>query len=438
MEGNCWICLPITHDEYPCKHGCGSDWEAAHSRLDKKKLDIYYEKFYLKNLKPYLEELVKRSYLPQHTRIKLEEVTDSSLNAEKPQPVQVNPLQMVLLSSLDPGVAQMLGLYYIDLPVKDDKAYDYKIVGCWTKIGCGGAYGNDEEKLSDMCPIAFSSIQFDDPPISFQERGFDFRSGNTISAKKINGGYCIEVKGHLTINFPRPMSMLNIDIDIKPINSVNLKMQKGDGSIVSESIVASTSKIFEDHNSGIVLIKISGNFRLRQFFYAEMDYAWITTNVKMEKRDAIDKLYGLKTYLLPGKSIIKKKHSTERDIYVPATVGLKWNLASVKVTEEISGTVHSIDVVNEGTHVLYMIERQQLGKNKDPNPINNDAFEKINNKKPVLVPRLPKVADGTRIESKFPPEWPSQTKYEKDEGIMPIFYIDAGDKDEEGLLENPL
>jgi len=61
-------------------------------------------------------------------------------------------------------------------------------------------------------------------------------------------------------------------------------------------------------------------------------------------------------------------------------VGLKWNLASVKVTEEISGTVHSIDVVNEGTHVLYMIERQQLGKNKDPNPINNDAFEKSTTK----------------------------------------------------------
>jgi len=76
-------------------------------------------------------------------------VCSSDLHADA-KVIQLQPLQMVLLSSLDPGVAQMLGLYYINLPVEEDvatgvekdRAYDYKVVGCWTKIGCGGMYGN--------------------------------------------------------------------------------------------------------------------------------------------------------------------------------------------------------------------------------------------------------------------------------------------------------
>jgi len=232
------------------------------------------------------------------------------------------------------------------------------------------------------------------------------------------------------------MSMLNIGISL--IGPVNLKIEKGDGSIVHDMLAVAGSRIFEDHNSGITSIEIIGYFHLYEFSYAEMDYAWITSNIKMEEREAIDKPYGLKTYLLPGKSVVKKDDGPERVIYAPATVGLKWNLASIKVTEEISGTVHSLDVVNEDTHVLYMIERQQLGENKDPEPINNAAFEIINKEKPVLVPRLPEVADGTRIEPEFPPEWPLQAKKEKMQGIMSLFYIDAGNTDDKGLLEKTL
>ncbi|MCK4731692.1 MAG: hypothetical protein KAT65_04460, partial [Methanophagales archaeon] len=498
------FCLPVEHGDYPCSHGYSSDWEAAKARLDKNKEGRYDTITFENGLRPYLEELVKSSFLPQSERVKDEKyhlsitdmagvleadlnerniperlkqefelngiffsenatitkedgkwtITDNSneyvvkkigneLHADA-KVIQLQPLQMVLLSSLDPGVAQMLGLYYINLPVEEDvatgvetdRAYDYKVVGCWTKIGCGGMYGNDNEKLRDMYPVDFSSIQFDDHPISFQERGFDFRSGNTISADEINRSYFITIKDDLKIDFPRPMSMLNIGISLT--NPVNLKIQKGDGSIVYDTLVVAGSKIFEDHNSGIVSIEISGDFHLYEFSYAEMDYAWITSNIKMEEREAIDKPYGLKTHLLPGKSVVKREDSSERVIYAPATVGLKWNLASVKVTEEISGTVHSIDVVNEDTHVLYMIERQQLGENKDPEPINNAAFEIINKEKPVLVPRLPEVADGTRIEPEFPPEWPLQAKKEKVQGIMSLFYIDAGDTDDKGLLEKPL
>jgi hypothetical protein len=498
------FCLPVEHGDYPCSHGYSSDWEAAKVRLDKDKEGRYDTRTFETGLKPYLEELVKSTPIPQSERVKDEKyhlsikdmagvleadlnerniperlkqefelngiffsenatitkedgkwtITDNSneyvvkkigneLHADA-KVIQLQPLQMVLLSSLDPGVAQMLGLYYINLPVEEDvatgvetdRAYDYKVVGCWTKIGCREGYGNDNEKLRDMYPVDFSSIQFDDHPISFQERGFDFRSGNTISADETNGGYFITIKDYLTIDFPRPMSMLNIGISL--IGPVNLKIQKGDGSIVHDMLAVAGSKIFEDHNSGIVSIEIIGDFHLYEFFYAEMNYVWITSNITMEEREAIDKPYGLKTYLLPGKSVVKREDSSERVIYAPATVGLKWNLASVKVTEEISGTVHSIDVVNEDTHVLYMIERQQLGENKDPEPINNAAFEIINKEKPVLVPRLPEVADGTRIEPEFPPEWPLQAKKEKVSGIMSLFYIDAGYTDDKGLLEKPL
>lgn len=501
------FCLPVEHGDYPCSHGYSSDWDAANARLDENKEGRYDKETFETGLNPYLKELVKSTPIPQSERVKDEKyhlsikdmagvleadlnelniperlkqefelngiffsenatitkedskwtITDNSnesvvmkigneLHAAA-KVIQLQPLQMVLLSSLDPGVAQMLGLYYINLPVEEDaatgvekdRAYDYKVVGSWTKMGCGRMYENAREKLRDMYPVDFSSIQFDDPPKSFQERGFDFRSDNTISANKINGGYSINVKENLRIDFPRPMSMLNIMLNIG-FMSVNLKIkiQKGDGSIVYDRLDGIASRIFEDHNSGIKSIVFFGDFHLYEFSYAEMDYAWITSNIKMEEREAIDRPHGLKTYLLPGKSVVKKDDGPERVIYAPATVGLKWNLASAKVTEVIKGTTHSLDVVNEDTHVLYMIIRHQLGENKDPEPINNAAFEIINREKPVLVPRLPEVADGTRIEPESPPEWPLKTRKEKEQGIMSLFYIDAGDTDDKGLLENPL
>lgn len=389
---------------------------------------------------------------------------DDELHADA-KVMQLQPLQMVLLSALDPGIAQMLGLYYINLPIAEDgetgveeeTAYDYKIVGCWTKVGRGQRYENARKKRCDMYSFDFSSIHFDNPQRTFQKYGFSFESDSTISTKEgsygVHGEWSIKIpESPLKINFPRPMSML--DIEIGPPRwgfipmwhpAITIILQKGDGS--SESFDFSTlyiSKIFEDYNTGITSIEISIgdsknlDFYLFKFSYAEMDYAWIRADIKLEKRKKIDKPAGLQAYLLPGRSVVKREEHTERVIYAPAAVGLKWNLAAVKMTKEIADNTHTIDVVSEDTHVLYKIERQPLGKNENPGPINNTAFKIINNETPVLVPRLPEGKDKQKVVPDFPPEWPPQTGEEREQGVMPVFYLDAGEKDEKGILEEPL
>lgn len=426
------FCLPVTDAHYPCEHGYRTDWEAAANRLDRKKEG--YDKETFDELGLYLTEIVAKSDLPQHARVKEESVTESSSNTEDPEPMDVNPLQMVLLSALDPGTAQIIGIYYVDterpekVPVLDyriaeeGQSYDYKIVGCWIKSECKPDYKSVEEKLEDMYSVDFSSISLEDPPLRFEKYGFSFRSNNMISVE--NGYPRIRVREYLRIDFPRLMSMVHIEASHIAGNPLKFLIYKGDGSRESREFASPLSEIFEDHDKGIKSIKIFGDFYLYTFFYAEMNYAWITFNIKMEQRVQIEAPTGLGAHLLPGKSVVRGEGQKEV-IYLPAAVGLKWNLPSLSI------------LTTDG-HVFYKIERQPLGKNTTPGPIDEDEFVQVDNGKPIFVPRLPVEEDETGEGPKYPSGWPPQTEEEKEQGIMPIFYVDAGDTDEGGLLEVPL
>ena len=81
------FCLPVKHSDYPCSHGYRSDWEAAKRRLDETKEGKYDERTFEKGLKPYLEELVKSTSIPQIERVKEErsrlQVDDSDREIER-------------------------------------------------------------------------------------------------------------------------------------------------------------------------------------------------------------------------------------------------------------------------------------------------------------------------------------------------------------------
>jgi hypothetical protein len=47
----------------------------------------------------------------------------------------VQPVELLVLAALDPAVARMLGLYYLDTSAAPGTAYDYRIVGHWTAPG---------------------------------------------------------------------------------------------------------------------------------------------------------------------------------------------------------------------------------------------------------------------------------------------------------------
>jgi len=51
-----------------------------------------------------------------------------------PEPdFQISPMDLALISSINPYIARILGLYWVDTTVKDGEVYDYKIVANWPK-----------------------------------------------------------------------------------------------------------------------------------------------------------------------------------------------------------------------------------------------------------------------------------------------------------------
>lgn len=484
------FCLPIKDDAYPCKHEYQDNWEAAKSRLDEKKKDKYDIDVF-SELEPYLKELVKSSFVPQHRRTKEERFTfklkdkngkiEKNLNEGKILPILrnefatngvflsdtarinkmndkkweisdnghsykvekidneiigkgksigVNALQMVLLSALDPGVAQILGLYYIDKDVKDDQAYDYKIIGNWS---------------NKTYHLDFSYLNLEKTQRSLKKDGFIFSSGNFIIIDKNNPLtvgteklYPLKIKEYLKIDFPRLLSKVGFDILRDSDSSVKVRVYKSDNSYIEESFDSDSHiiKFYEDLDYGFKSIEFFGDFSLYIFAYAEMDYAWIITGLKKEKRKPIKPPREVKTYLLPGKSFIRGEN--EEIVYAPATVGIKWDLSQDIIEVDRNSDNIIINIKNEEAHVLYKLQRKLLGEEK-PQTIGDDLFNEINKGKPILVARLPKSSEQpSETPLKLPPEWPPQTEEEKKKGIPPIFYIDVGDKDDEGILEKPL
>ncbi|HEX2515997.1 MAG TPA: hypothetical protein VH257_14920, partial [Chloroflexota bacterium] len=55
---------------------------------------------------------------------------------ETPRPTfLVQPVQLLLLAALDPAIARILGLYYLDASAAPGTVYDYKVVGHWSARG---------------------------------------------------------------------------------------------------------------------------------------------------------------------------------------------------------------------------------------------------------------------------------------------------------------
>lgn len=136
------ICLPVTHQDYPCREGDlnpQADQEEALSRIRYGSRDDWADQ---ENQdpprKPFTElydrliDLVKGGSQPSMAERKTEYqkgVADPpEPEVQIPKMPKLYPLDLVLLGSLHPAVAQMLGLYWVDRTAQKDTAYDYLII----------------------------------------------------------------------------------------------------------------------------------------------------------------------------------------------------------------------------------------------------------------------------------------------------------------------
>ncbi|HTG35304.1 MAG TPA: hypothetical protein VLB76_20480 [Thermoanaerobaculia bacterium] len=139
------LCLPVAHPDYPCP-GKPADLNAAKalalSRVtypapvgwDQGFTDLHGELQALVQGGPTAEAMAARKHpaLPGHP-------LSPATQANVPSLPDLHPLELILLASLQPAVAQMLGLYFVDTTAAAGVAYDYLLLADPTGVLGGSA-----------------------------------------------------------------------------------------------------------------------------------------------------------------------------------------------------------------------------------------------------------------------------------------------------------
>lgn len=155
------MCLPVTHPSYPCSGGKPVDRPAAEARALGRVLygpasDWAGASFGV--LHDQLLRLVEGgpggASMAQRFAAVAGEALPPDPNVKSPAMPRQYPLDLVLLGSLHPAVAQMLGLYWVDRTAAAGVAYDYLIVADRD----GQAGGQAQKLLSTIQQTGFSTI----------------------------------------------------------------------------------------------------------------------------------------------------------------------------------------------------------------------------------------------------------------------------------------
>ncbi len=132
----CPLCLPVTRGAYKCgDRRAGCDEETALSRLPK--YPCARSKYGGENLRNLLDA-VRAVVDPDQGSTMGSRMLDYPVSFDDCPPPEtaapnlgISALDLLLITSIDPAIARILGLYYADTDTTPGQAYDYKIVGSW-------------------------------------------------------------------------------------------------------------------------------------------------------------------------------------------------------------------------------------------------------------------------------------------------------------------
>lgn len=202
------ICLPVTHARYPCRHSrtdgtIAGDEAEAKARLPQQQeiLDRYVNGPAVGgtpsgSLRPFLDKLYPELLSLALHEDKPPQWIATTLSSTHPRLENVNRLNYLLLFALNPYIARILGLYYVDKEahITPPKWYDYKIEGHWLQDGA--SQGTIE--LANMPKIHGSTEAW--------HKGLTLTS--SVPAKKVNKR--VEFQGsNIRVNLELPPFHIN-------------------------------------------------------------------------------------------------------------------------------------------------------------------------------------------------------------------------------------
>jgi hypothetical protein len=137
------IGLPVTHPLYPLSAPwTGNDVRARVLYAKPADLNTIWSDAVVQDLKSHLATLVAGGPNgPPMAQVSQQVSATSTTASRSPYPVmpRQSALDLVLLAALNPGMAQALGLYYVDATATPEVDYDYLIVADYTGVGKAGA-----------------------------------------------------------------------------------------------------------------------------------------------------------------------------------------------------------------------------------------------------------------------------------------------------------
>jgi hypothetical protein len=141
------LCLPVRHADYPCHagpHDAGADAAEAIARIRYGDPNDYQGTPFAE-LREQLLALVTGGptggAMADRAATDVQGVPTTADPARQPTMARQRPLDLVLLGSLHPPIAQMVGLFWVDETAKVGSVYDYLVVADHTGVARGTAAG---------------------------------------------------------------------------------------------------------------------------------------------------------------------------------------------------------------------------------------------------------------------------------------------------------
>lgn len=390
-----------------CGFGLPVDWDMAACRIPRNKWHQFQGQPFA-DLREILELMVESAEDAPMGWRRMSFKDESTLIATKKSSpeFQVSLMDMILISSIDPYMARILGLYWIDTSALEGEVYDYKIEGklhgrpLWNLENIVD-FENEKEgkKFFNMFKKEIFVFFSSDPGI------VDYEPSRFARANK---GLHILLRdattGWIRINCTQPVKALQLFVRHKQ-SSVTLEAFHDNRSVDISELTKREGVLEANYSQNIdyVILKTKEIIIYKICWDAEYigdekkEFIYTECGVKKGVPQLLDAPTGLKAFSFPGMLRTTQDGHLE-DHRFP--VGLTWDIP--KNTEG--------RLVGANVAILYHVER------RDP----SGDRERLTKNSPVKV-----VAESFSQAPLWPKAWPQQR----------IFYIDDSKKESPGTYE---
>lgn len=310
---------------------CDPEWYMAACRLPEEKW-CQFQGQPFEDLRETLTLMVEGAKdAPMGWRVMSYKDGSAAVATDEPSPeFQISPMDMVLIASVNPYIARILGLYWVDASVADGEVYDYKIVANWPKgtlWNLENIVGFEKEREGKK----FFNV--------FRKESFVFLTAGTSIIDSVPSAFARAKKGlHISlwnaatdsvrIHCTEPVKELQLFVRHQE-QSITLEAFHNN-TLVDSSTLAKPEGVLAVHheqNIDYVILRAKDIIIYKICWDPEYiphgEHSYTICGVKKGTPQPLDVPTGLRTFSLPGMTKTKEDGSIEDHRFA---AGLVWDI----------------------------------------------------------------------------------------------------------------